>query len=180
MIFYKLDDQRSKKQSNKLRRTNSFVFPSGILAHAPYNSSIPVSFSLFCGCFYKNFMHYWKSFIISSTLSEFKGVNEKWKQSGNWFNDKFQFFSFMNFWIALTEYFGWSNPIQQILGSPNTLNPKVFSYFANLIVAKLIKKIPCWTKAAFFWYPYSPNIIILIQLEAIVIPDRLPAKPVVP
>lgn len=98
-----------------------------------------MSFSFFWGWFSKNLMHYWKSLIISSTLGEFKGVNEKWKQMGNWFNDKLQCFYFMYFSIAFTEYLGWSNPIQQIFGSPNTLNPRIFSYFANFIVAKFDK-----------------------------------------
>lgn len=118
ITIFSQSDQRSKKLSIRLHNTSYFVFPSGILAQAPYNSSIPVSFYLLGGCFSKNLMHSWKSLIISSTFELFNGVNEKWKHNGCWFSDKCHFLSFMNFWIVPNEYFGWSKPIQQIFGSP--------------------------------------------------------------
>lgn len=79
---------------------------------------------------------------MSSTLVLLRGVNEKWKQMGNWFSDKFHFLSFMNFWIELIEYFGWSNAMQQILGSPYTLKSSFFNSEAKVFVAK--NKLNCY------------------------------------
>lgn len=86
-------------------------------------------------------MHSLKPSTISFTLVLFRGVNEKWKLKGFWFREKWNFLSFMNFWIALNEYVGWSNPIQQIRGYPYTLKPSLRSYVASNIVAILLQTI---------------------------------------